>query len=144
MANDIQPLINGVRHSWSSIRVPLFGRTVSGINSISYDNNYKGEDHKGGGGYPVHRTVDFDGATCELELFDYEVDAIMKSLNGRSFKDVAPIDLPVVKKPTGNDGLVTDILHNFQILGLGKSYKAGDGKLLTKVKCIISHVTYNA
>lgn len=143
MANDITPMVNGLRHSWSSVRFPLFGRTVTGISSITYSSDDKFEDHPGGGGQVSHRTVEFDKASVEIEVYNFEFDAITKAMAGKSFRDVLMQDIPVVFKPQGSDGLVTDVIHNVNITGWGKSFKTGDGKLVTKLKCICSHITPN-
>lgn len=143
MANEIPQMVNGLRHSWSSVRFRLFGRTVTGISSINYGDDFKFEDHKGAGGVTVHRTVEHDKANLDIEIYNYEFDAIAKSMQGKTFADAGMIDIPVVYKAQGSDGLVTDVIHNVNITGFGKSLKNGDGKLVTKLKCICTHVTTN-
>ncbi len=145
MAEDkITPLVNGVRHSYSSVRTNILGRTVSGISSINYSDGTEMEDIIGGGGMPAHRGEGNYKAECGVTLFNYEVDAILKAAGtGKRLQDITPFDVIVTYLPKGSDGLITHVIRNVQFLGNSRTAKAGDKKLEVPLKCICSHIEWN-
>jgi hypothetical protein len=144
MANNITPLVNGIRHSWASVRVNVLGRTVTGITEINYEDDQEMEDAIGAGGLPTHRGLGKYTAKADMKLYNYEVDAILQAAGkGASLQDIAPFDITITYLEDGNDGLVTHVLRNVQFTGNKRSAKGGDKNLTVPMKLIISHIEWN-
>ena len=59
---EITPFINGIQHSFSSIRCNILGRTVIGFTKIDYDDKVNLENFYGAGNQVVGRGVgNYDG-----------------------------------------------------------------------------------
>lgn len=136
-------MVNGIRHSWSQVRINVMGRTVTGISEITYEDETEMEDIIGQGGMPTHRGEGNYTAKCGLKLYNYEVDAILRSGGiGSRLQDIPPFDITVVYLPKGQDGLITHTIRNVQIMGNSRSAKAGDKMLEVSMKTICSHIEW--
>lgn len=142
-ADNITPLINGIRHSWASVRVHVLGRTITGITEINYEDDQEMEDAPGAAGMPAHRGRGNYKAKAGMKLYNYEVDAIKTAAGaGVNLQDIAPFDITVTYLPEGSDGLVTHIIRNVQFMGNSRGAKAGDKKLEVSMKLITSHIDW--
>jgi len=144
MAVNQPPLVNGVRHSWVSIKIAFLGRTFTGIMKVDYAETYATEDIGGAGRYPSHRGKGPTKATCSLEIAKFEMDAIIAALPaGTKICDINPFPVVVAYMPEGNDGLITDIIQNCQFVDNKRTAKVGDMGLVVPCDMICSNVDYN-
>lgn len=137
------PLINGVQHSWASIRIFMLGRTITGIAKIEYDDNFAMEDNIGAGNMPDHRAIGDYKATLKLELFQYEITAIQTASAGKRIQQIAPFDIVVTYLPTQNAPAVVDIIKNVQFTKNVRSAGKGDTLLQVPVEVICSHIKWH-
>lgn len=138
------PLINGIRHSWGSIKVNLLGRTVIGITAIDYDDKQDKKNHYGGGTMPTHRGHGRYEATAKITLESYEVDAIQRALGfGKRLQDIEPFDVVVTFMPKGSDGLITHVIRNCEFLNNKRNMKEGDTNISVELDLLPSHIEWS-
>lgn len=138
------PLVNGTRHSWSSIELVLFGITITGITAISYKKKSNKTNEYGAGSEPVHRGKGNNEYEASITLMKYEVDRIHAALPaGSSLGDIAPFNIAVVYKPEGNDTLKTDIIQNCEFLEQGIDTKQGDTKVEVQLPLLPGGILFN-
>lgn len=128
-------LINGVRHSFVSIELILFGRIVTGFYDINYEKEKEYEDFYGAGPEPVHRgngQAKYTGGS--IGLYKYEVDAIEAAMPpGTDLTDIAPFNIKVAFLPTGSDALKVETICNVQFTK--RSFKAKSGDKSLQMEC---------
>jgi hypothetical protein len=137
------PLVNGTRHGWANIEVTLFGRTLTGITNIKYEQEQEKENYYGAGNQPQHRGRGNKKATASIKLYKYEVDAILDTIPGKDLTDIAPFNIAVIFKPEGSDRLRKDIIHDAEFTKSGYDMKQGDKMLEVELPLIISYVEFN-
>lgn len=137
------PLINGIRHSWGSIKVNLLGRTVIGITAIDYDDKQDKKNHYGSGTMPTHRGHGRYEATVKFTLEAYEVDAIQRVLGfGKRLQDIEPFDIIVTFMPKGSDRLITHVIRNCEFLNNKRNMKEGDTNISVELELLPSHIEW--
>lgn len=140
----MQPLVNGIRHSWASIKTTMLGRTVSGISSIEYGDSQEKSNNYGAGPYPVSRGRGGRyEAECKITLHAYEVDAILAVLGqGERLTDIEPFDIIVTYMPEGSDGLINHVIRNCEFKTNNRSVQTGDTSIETEFDLIVSHIEW--
>lgn len=142
MANDI-PLINGIRHSWASVKINMLGRTISGAAAISYEDKVEKVNNYGAGQMPVSRGKGKYEANAKITLHAYEDNAIQKAIGaGKRLQDIAPFDVVVAYLPEGQDTLVTDTIRNCEFTMKKRDIKSGDIVIEVEHELIVSHITW--
>ena len=135
-----QPLINGVQHAWSSVKINVLGRTITGITAIDYGYDRAIEDHHGAGDEPVVRGVgNKTYKPVMLELYQFEVVALQQSSGGDITK-IPPFDVPVLYSATQGTPQVVDVIQNCQFKNNSRSLKSGDTKSLVKLELICAGI----
>lgn len=127
---------------WNNTTINIMGRDVVGTDEFDYDDTTAKENAIGAGGMPIGWTEGNYEAKFNLSLYDEEQQAIQSALPyGKRLQDIAPFDAVVqYARPDGK--IITDILHNCQFKGRGKSAKNGEGKMIFKHEMLISHITW--
>jgi hypothetical protein len=139
------PLINGVRHSWASIRLNILGLSIQGLVSINYGSQTMIENHYGAGQLPVDRGEGNYQASASLTLRKYEVERIYSALPpGSQLSDIPPFDIPVIFTQKGSDAQVKNILRNVQFTGDNRSFSQGQTALDVELPLVISHIDYTS
>ncbi len=137
------PLINGQRHSWSSIEVNLLDRIVTGITSISYDDTEMKENHYGAGNMPVHRGRGKYEANASMTLYNYEVEAIQAALpRGQRLMDSPPFDVKISFLDESN-AIITHVIRNCEFKSNNRNMSQGDTKIEVSLDLIVSHIEWN-
>lgn len=137
------PLINGIRHSWASIKCNILARTVTGITALSYEDKQEKVNNYGAGIFPVSRGLGKYEATASVTLHAYETEAIQRSLGvGKRIQDIAPFDI-VVSYINDSDQLVTHVLRNCEFTNNKREVKQGDTVIEVEHELIISHIEWN-
>lgn len=139
------PLINGVNHSWASIKINMLGRTVIGVSKITYDDDTVLENNYGAGNMPVSRGVGNYTAKASIELHQAETVAIQAAAlqNGiERVQDIPPFDVVVAYVPTGSNQLVTDVIKNCQFKTNGRDVSQGDTLIKHSHELVVSHIIW--
>lgn len=143
MANELTPLINGVRHSWGDIKINVLGRTVTGVTSISYDDKQEKKNHYGAGNCVVHRGKGRYEANAKITLYDYEVDAIQKSIElGKRLQDIPAFDIVVVFLDDDTNEVITHVIRNCEFMNNKRELKEGDTTFTVELDLITSHIEW--
>lgn len=137
------PYINGKRHAWASIAINFLGRTVTGVESIAYDDNVDKTNNQGAGQYAVSRGEGNYTAKCKIKLHKYEVDAILKASAGARLQAIPEFDIVVSYMPKGQDLAITDVIRNCEFLNNGVDTKQGDTVISTEYELIVSHINWH-
>jgi len=138
-----QPLINGVRHSWGSIKIMFLGREVTGISEVSYKDSTKKENHYGAGTMPVSRGRGQYSAEASIKLDKYEVEAIQNAIPGKRIQEIDLFDVVVSYIPEGSDDLIVDVIRNCEFLDNSRDVKSGDTNIGVALPLIISHIDWH-
>lgn len=138
------PLINGVRHSWASIKMNILGNQVLGVTAINYGSATDIQNGYGAGQMPVDRGEGNYSATASVTLKKYEVERITAALPpGGQLSDIPPFDIPIVFQPKGSDPLQKVILRNVQFISDDRSHSQGQTGLDVNLGLLPSHIDYN-
>ena len=141
----IQNLTNkfGQMAGWNSMKLPIFGREIEGILSVSYDDNMDISAVKGSGVMPIGISDKENyEAKFEMEIYQEEMYAILDALpKGSRISDMQPVDVPVMMEY--NDRIRKDVLRSVIITGFGKSLKQGDGTTKVKCKVFLTQIDWN-
>jgi len=139
----ITPMINGVRHSWSSIRINMLGRTIMGVASINYDDTMNIENIYGAGNMVSHRGNGNYEAVANIELYQFEVVGIQLATLGQRLQSIPPFDIVVCYIPEGQDGLVTDVIRNVQFKKNARSLTQGDTMSKVPMELVVSDIKWH-
>lgn len=138
------PLINGIRHSWGSIKINMLGRTVTGITAVSYGEKQEKKNNYGAGNHPTSRGRGRKEPNAKITLEAYEVNAIQKAVGiGKSILDIEPFDIVVTFLPEGQDGLVTHVIRNCEFLNNDRDLKEGSTAIPVELELIPSHIQWS-
>lgn len=137
------PLVNGVRHSWSSIRINMLGRTITGVASINYDDTQNMENQYGAGNMVSHRGVGNYEAVANIELYQFEVVGIQAASLGKRIQQIAPFDITVTYLEEGSDQLVVDVIRNVQFKKNSRSLNQGDMMSKVPLELIVSDIKWH-
>jgi hypothetical protein len=139
------PLINGMRHSWASIRMNILGLSITGISAINYSSSTAIEDHFGAGQRVVDRGEGNFQAMASITLKKYEIERIYAALPpGAQLSDIPPFDIPVVFQAKGSDPQRKNILKSVQFTGDSRNYSQGQTGLDVEVSLIVADIDYTA
>lgn len=135
------PLINGEQHSWASIKVVLFNKTVTGITGINYDRETAMDNLYGAGDEPVARGRGNRSYKGDITLYQYEVVALQQAA-GTDLDNIPPFDIVVHYAATASAPAVTDIIQNCQFKTNGRPWKQGDTKTEIKLDLVIAGIKF--
>lgn len=138
-----QPLINGVQHSWSSIKINMLGRTLTGISAINYDDDQVKENNFGAGNFPDHRGYGNVTANASITLYQYEVKAIQEAALGLRIQQIPMFDITVSYSNDGGITVETDTIRNVEFKNNIRSVAQGDTKSEVALSLICSHIDWH-
>lgn len=145
MPNNNQPLINGVRHSWASVKINFLNRTATGVSAISYGDKQDKVNNYGAGNFPISRGRGKYEANAKITLHAYESDAILKSViaaGGERLQDAGMFDVIVAYLPEGSDTLITHVIRNCEFTDNKREVKKGDTIIESEHELICSHIQW--
>jgi hypothetical protein len=145
MAQDI-PFINGVQHSWASMRANILGRTVTGISKIDYSDDKEIVNLYGAGSEVTHRGEGNYMAKASVELAGFEVNAIQKAAATNGFsriQDIPEFDIVVTYLPIGQTRVVTDVIRNCRFKTNARSLSQGDTEIKVPLELVVSDIEWN-
>lgn len=123
------PLVNGVRHSWSSIALEANGLTYGGFTSINYEATLDGVPVRGAGPNVIGHTTGLSSWTADFEILLEEWNALQLTL-GASFM-LTPFSMRVSYSDPGVTTIV-DTLDGVRIKTLGAAAQASSGDALVR------------
>lgn len=127
---------------WSRVILSLYGRDVEAIAEISYDDEQEKDNEYGGGKYAIGQSEGNYKAKASISLYSEEIVAIQKSLPpGRRITDIPPTDIGV--EYDYNGVIIKDAIRNASFKNNGREVKQGDGKIVTKLEILTSHIDWN-
>lgn len=138
------PLINGIQHSWASVKLNLLGKTASGVLSIEYGDEREMEDHYGEGDEPIMRgqgNKKYPGNA--IELFQFEIVALQKAIGG-DITQIPPFEIVVMYKATASAPVVIDVIQNCQFKKNMRSLKSGDTKSSAKLDLQVAGIKWHS
>ena len=141
MATKNIPLINGVRHSWASIEFNWLGRTVTGVEDISWGIKRAKQNFYGAGNEHTHRGRGNKDYELKAKIAKYEIDAAEKLL--AEDQDLTDIDLhsfQVAFLPTGDDGMIKKAFDKVEVTEYKLATKQGDLGVVYDVTFICSKI----
>ena len=74
------PLINGVRHSWSSVEIKVAGQTFGGVQEVNYGFKLDAATVYGQGSQPIGTTTGKGSFTADMTMLLEEYDAMVSAL----------------------------------------------------------------
>lgn len=129
---------------WNSIKLRFFGRTVEAFNEIEYHDKQNKQNEYGGGKYPIGQSEgNYETENCSISFYMEELVALQESIPpGLRITDAPPTD--VIVEYDMNGKIVTDIWRNASPMNNGRAAKNSDGKIVTKIDFLVSHIDYAA
>jgi hypothetical protein len=138
-----QPLINGVQHSWASVKIHMLGRTLTGIKSVNYSDEQVKENNFGAGQFPDHRGYGNVTATAGITLYQYEVKAIQEAALGMRIQGIPMFDIIVSYSNDGGLTVETDVIRNVEFKNNVRSISQGDTMSEVALDLICSHIDWH-
>jgi hypothetical protein len=128
---------------WNSITVNVLNRDLEGITDISYDDEQKMENEYGAGKYPIGQSEGNYEPKASMSLYSEELNALQSSLPaGKRIQDIPPF--PIVVQYERNGVIIKDVLQNCRFKNNGREVKQADGKIVTKIDLLLSHIDWNS
>lgn len=140
MATIPYPLINGVRHSFSSIELKLNGQLFVGFKSINYGRTRSRALVRGNSPDPLGKTQGDNEYKADVELYLAEWNEFQKSL-GKGYGDIF-FDVLVTYSATGTD-TIQDVIKGCTVDGLEVSQGQGPDPLARKFEMSPLKILFN-
>lgn len=139
MATNIPyPLINGRRHSWSSIEIRVAGQIVLGLTELNYSATLDPGIVRGAGSLPIGMTQGNAEFDADFSILLEEFNNLMERLGPGSM--LVPFDI-VASYDESESGLSTivDTIQNCRITKIEASNSSGTTDGTTR-KCTVKHI----
>jgi hypothetical protein len=120
------PLINGVVHDWSSVRISVRGKTILGVRTLTYSDKLESTKVYGTHPQPLGRTRGRYEAEGSLGLYLAEANELLTIL-GPGFSEV-PFDI-ICSYSDGVSPVITDTLRGARLVGPATDYSEGGDPL---------------
>lgn len=132
----------GKMAGWNSVTYNVFGTDIEAMLEFAYDDNVEIEQIYGHGKMPIGYAEGNYVANASVTLHTEAITAILAAIpEGKRISDAAPAD--IVVQYEYQDRIVTDIIRNVKITGLGKEAKQGDKVIGQKVTLFCTHIDWN-
>jgi len=133
-------MINGVQHSWATIKVLIAGVPTIGITAINYDDKQDIENVYGAGQNPVGRGYGRITPTASVTLLRDEIESIRNASPTGRLQDLAPFDIVVAFIPIGGAKKANHVIKNCQFLDDGVEAKEGDTSNSMQLNLLPTHI----
>lgn len=134
------PLINGVRHDYSSAEISLKGKKYVGIKEIMYSNKLEAVDVYGAHAQKLGRTRGQLKPTASITMFKQEYQELIDDL-GDGYMEVS-FDITVSYADTGSS-TITDKIIGARFTSDDDSHSEGSDPLIVKCDLNIMYVDRN-
>lgn len=138
------PLINGVRHDFSSIRASIGTFNIFGITAVDYTIAKPVGDVYGTSAQRLGRTRGQLKVTGSLTMYQTEFAALTQMLGASSYA-LMETEFPMIVqyRDGGVEQLITDTLSGCLITNIGNSHSSGNNALVVKLDLDINEVMLN-
>lgn len=139
MAQDIEPLINGIEYGWADIRFTIAGVPVVGIRAIKYEEEQEKENIYGAGRHPVSRGYGRVKSTGSVTLLGSTVMNLKAGAPKKQLHRIAPFSIVVSYQPEEGP-IVTHVLKNCEFKKTPFDWKEGDMSKDIELELILSEI----
>ena len=128
---------------WNSITMRLYNRDVEGMNELEYNDKQNKANEYGSGKYPLGQSEgNYETDGCSVSFYMEELIAMEDALPPATrIQDSPPADVIVQYEYNGK--FYKDIWRNASPMNNGRSAKNGEGKIVTKIDFLVSHIDWN-
>jgi hypothetical protein len=133
------PLINGLRHDWSSVELKANSQLFMGIKSIDYEWTREVQMVRGFSPDPIGQTRGTNDYTCSVEMYLAEWNLFLSQLGG-GFGD-AFFSIAVSFAENGFDQ-ITDQIIGTRLVGNAANMSQGADPLTRKLKFMPTKIKY--
>lgn len=128
---------------WNSITARFFGRNLEAFNEIEYHDKQAMANEYGGGKYPIGQSEgNYETENCSISFYMEELVALQESIPaGQRIQDAPVTD--IIVQYDWNGKIVKDIWRNARPMNNGRAAKNSDGKIVTKIDFLVSHIDWN-
>lgn len=130
MALPNYPLINGLRHDWSSIAIEVDGLKILGFKSLSYKHSLEPGEVRGTHPQVLGHTLGTYTAEGSIEMYLSEANELKKQLGDGFLSKV--FNVVAKYSPKKGDPVITDKLIGCRIKTSDKSFSQGNEPLAVK------------
>lgn len=134
------PLVNGVRHEWSSIEIKLGTDIYLGVKEISYKHGMKPKKVYGTHPQPIGRTRGVYEPEASITLWFAEANKLRKKLGAGFFE--TPFDITVSYSENGFDTVV-DLIQGARIVSDDMSPSQGEDPIEVKFELDVMLILAN-
>ncbi len=128
---------------WNNLTVRVLNRNLEGITEITYDDNVDMDNEHGAGRYALGQSEGNYTAKATISLFSEELVALQASITpGLRIQDI-PV-FPIIVEYDRNGIIQKDVIQNCRFKNNGREVKQADGKIVTKIEILTSHIDWNA
>lgn len=128
---------------WNNISVRFLNRTLEGIVELEYDDEQDKDNEYGAGKYPMGQSEGNYKPKAAVSLYSEELQSLQSQLpEGIRIQDIPPF--PIIVQYERNGVVSKDIIQNASFKNNGRSVKQADGKIVTKIDLLTSHIDWNA
>lgn len=124
------PLVNGLRHDWSSISIQVGTLKIPGVKSLSYKHSLEPGEVRGTHPQVLGHTLGTYSAEGSIEMYLSEANELKRVL-GDGFM-AATFDVVAKYSPKKGDPVITDKLIGCRIKASDKSFSQGNEPLAVK------------
>ncbi len=139
------PLVNGVRHSWSSVSITVAGLTYGGVTEVNYESTLEPGITKGAGPLIIGFTTGAVSMTADFTILQEEWGQLQTSLGAGFMTAFFDVEVTI-----GNEGYVESAMSTFvdgykgRISKLGAAMSSGSADaLVRKVSIAPIEMRYN-
>lgn len=136
-----EPLINGMAHSWASLKVVLYAYTITGISSVSYSDNEDFKNNYGQGQFPTDRSRGNYEATGSMTIRQYELKKLLQAAGVDRIQDLPMTDLVMAYADPGIP-FTSDTLRGVNFKGVKRELSQGDGTVDCEIEFIIGSIDW--
>jgi len=141
MAYSLQPLINGVSHSWADIAVGIAGAPIIGITTINYEQKQDKVNLWGAGNQPVSYSNNKKEATCSITIRHEELKNLRESWPTKQIVDIPLFDITVTFLDASYT-VFTHVIRNCRFMNDPVNSNQGDPSIDCQLNIVCSHIEY--
>lgn len=133
--------INGKAYEFADVRLVLFGRLVTGITAISYEDSKDVQVHHGNNGQAVSYTKGNKTCVGSITLEMIEVEAIQAASPDGDITNIPPFNVAVSYVPDGGT-MVTHTLEGALFTKNSRDTSSGGGRIEVELPLMLANIKW--
>jgi hypothetical protein len=137
------PLVNGVRHSWSSVEIRVAGQIILGVTEINYSPTLDPAVVRGAGALPIGHTLGNAEFAGDFSILLEEFNALMTVLGQGAmtvpFDIVTAYDATIGGVAAGGLSVIVDTLQTCRISQIDNAASSGSTDAIVR-KCTLKYL----